>query len=132
MNLGNPIRTFLRAMAGVLRLLPIPAAVVLTILLVCSGGASAYSVLTHEEMEWNCDLVHHHALIAAWLTQYGMPCGYDGHLKTAQQLQNMPATENSVLVLQAQPSMLLKFRKSAACRYEDKLLSDSSNRTRSG
>jgi hypothetical protein len=52
MNLGNPIRTFLGAMAGV-RLLPIPVAVVLTILLVCSGGASAYSVLTHEEMEWN-------------------------------------------------------------------------------
>jgi hypothetical protein len=40
-------------MAGVLRLLPIPVAVVLTILLVCGGGASAYSVLTHEEMEWN-------------------------------------------------------------------------------
>jgi hypothetical protein len=37
-------------MAGGLRLFWIPVAFVLTILLVCSGGASAYSVLTHEEI----------------------------------------------------------------------------------
>jgi zinc dependent phospholipase C len=37
-------------MAKGLRLFRIPVAVVLTILLVCSGGASAYSVLTHEEI----------------------------------------------------------------------------------
>jgi hypothetical protein len=37
-------------MADGLCLLRIPVAFVLTILLVCSGGASAYSVLTHEEI----------------------------------------------------------------------------------
>jgi hypothetical protein len=52
MNLENQIRTrpSLGAMAGGLRLFWIPVAFVLTILLVCSGGASAYSVLTHEEI----------------------------------------------------------------------------------
>jgi hypothetical protein len=53
MNLENPTRTrpSLPAIAGGLRLFRIPVVFVLTILLLgCSGGASAYSVLTHEEV----------------------------------------------------------------------------------
>src|ERR1700736_4617044 len=51
MSLENQIRTFPgAAMAGGLCLSRIRVALVLTILLVCSGGASAYSVLTHEEI----------------------------------------------------------------------------------
>jgi Zinc dependent phospholipase C len=52
MSSENPIRTrpslCTRAMG--LRLFSIPAACVLAMLLACSGGASAYSVLTHEEI----------------------------------------------------------------------------------
>jgi hypothetical protein len=50
MNLENQIRTTLGAVAGSVRLFRVPVAIVLTILLVCSGGASGYSVLTHEEI----------------------------------------------------------------------------------
>jgi hypothetical protein len=52
MNSENPIRTWpsLSTRAGRLRLFSIPAACVLAILLACGGGASAYSVLTHEEI----------------------------------------------------------------------------------
>jgi hypothetical protein len=52
MNSENPIRTWpsLRTTAGDLRLLRIPVAFVLAILLACSGGASTYSVLRHEEI----------------------------------------------------------------------------------
>jgi len=52
MNSENPIRTwpFLPTIAGGLRLFRIPVAFVLAMLLGCGGGASAYSVLTHEEI----------------------------------------------------------------------------------
>jgi hypothetical protein len=50
MNLGNPIRTFLSAIAGGVRLFRVPVAFALATLLVCSGGAFGYSVLTHEEI----------------------------------------------------------------------------------
>jgi hypothetical protein len=50
MNLENQIKISLGAIAKGLRLFRIPVAFVVTILLACSGGASAYSVLTHEEI----------------------------------------------------------------------------------
>jgi len=52
MNLGNQTRTCpsLGATTGGLRFLWIPVVFVFVTLLVCSGGASAYSVLTHEEI----------------------------------------------------------------------------------
>src|SRR3984893_1716589 len=50
MNFENQVRTSLGAVAGGLHRFGIPAALVLIIVLVCGGGASAYSVLTHEEI----------------------------------------------------------------------------------
>jgi hypothetical protein len=52
MHLEDPIRTWptLSTRSGGLPLFSIPVACVLAMLLACSGGASAYSVLTHEEI----------------------------------------------------------------------------------
>lgn len=69
MNLENPIRTrpSLSTRAVGLRLFSIPAACVLVILLAWSGGASAYSVLTHEEI---VDLLWSDTLCPLLLSRY--------------------------------------------------------------
>ncbi len=80
MNLENPTKTRSSpsARAGGLRLFSIPVACVLTVVLVFSGRASAYSVLTHEEI---VDLVWADTIRPLLLSRY--PGLSDNQIKDA-------------------------------------------------